>query len=70
MLFDKKEKSKQFIDIRFNVLSCSRLMETKRKSCKKSCPHTDLNYGPLHYECNALPLSYAGAVSLLDRALV
>lgn len=27
---------------------------------KKMCPHTGLNYGPLHYKCNALPLSYKG----------
>ena len=27
---------------------------------KKKCPRTDLNYGPLHYKCNALPLSYKG----------
>jgi hypothetical protein len=30
------------------------------KNGKKKCPHTGLNNGPLHYKCNALPLSYKG----------
>ena len=32
------------------------------KQTSRNCPQADLNNRPLHYKCNALPLSYRGGI--------
>lgn len=56
-------------NIRLIKLVFSLMVNTERKKYiyivneaqkKLICPHTELNYGPSHYECDALPLSHRG----------